>query len=53
MTMLDIIRKKREGLALTREEIASFVASYMRGEVPDHQAAPLPPRPARQSFGVS
>ena len=36
-----IIAKKRDGLALSREEIAEFVQSYARGEVPDYQMSAL------------
>jgi pyrimidine-nucleoside phosphorylase/thymidine phosphorylase len=36
-----IIRKKRDGLALSREEIFGFVERYMRGEIPDYQLAAL------------
>ena len=41
MNTLEIIRKKREGRALARDEIAAFVADYVRDEVPDDQAAAL------------
>jgi pyrimidine-nucleoside phosphorylase len=36
-----IIAKKRDGLPLDREEIASFVQGFSRGEVPDYQMAAL------------
>lgn len=36
-----IIRKKRDGLALEREEIVSFVEGYTRGEIPDYQCSAL------------
>jgi pyrimidine-nucleoside phosphorylase len=37
----EIIRKKRQGLALEREEIFDFIARYTRGEIPDYQASAL------------
>lgn len=36
-----IIRKKRDGLGLTREEIFEFIERYTRGEVPDYQCSAL------------
>jgi thymidine phosphorylase len=36
-----IIAKKRDGLALSREEIAAFVQGFARGEIPDYQMAAL------------
>jgi len=36
-----IIAKKRDGLTLSREEIAEFVQAYARGEVPDYQMSAL------------
>lgn len=41
MTMLEIIAKKRDGKALTREEITFFVNGYNEGSVPDYQASAL------------
>jgi pyrimidine-nucleoside phosphorylase len=41
MNAPDLIRKKREGLALEREEISDFVSRYTRGEIPDYQASAL------------
>lgn len=41
MNMVDIIVKKRNGEALTNEEIEWFVAAYTKGEVPDYQASAL------------
>ena len=41
MRMYDIIHKKREGLELTKEELAFFVQGYTRGEIPDYQASAL------------
>lgn len=39
MRMYDILHKKREGDALSAEEIAYFVRAYTAGEIPDYQAA--------------
>jgi pyrimidine-nucleoside phosphorylase len=39
MRAVDILAKKRDGFALSREEIDWFIASYTRGELPDYQAA--------------
>ena len=36
-----IIAKKRDGLALSREEIGAFVNGFARGEIPDYQMAAL------------
>src|SRR5262245_57191702 len=36
-----IIAKKRDGLALAREEIEAFVHGFSRGEIPDYQMAAL------------
>ncbi|MBQ9066616.1 MAG: thymidine phosphorylase [Clostridia bacterium] len=41
MRMYDIIEKKREGNALTAEEIRFFVGEYCNGRIPDAQAAAL------------
>jgi len=41
MDVPEIIRKKRDGLALAREEILGFVERYTRGEIPDYQCAAL------------
>ncbi|KGP72173.1 pyrimidine-nucleoside phosphorylase [Pontibacillus yanchengensis] len=41
MRMYDIIAKKRDGYALTKEEIDFFVEGYTNGEVPDYQASAL------------
>ena len=41
MRMIDIIAKKRDGAALTQEEIDFFVHSYTCGDLPDYQAAAL------------
>lgn len=39
MRTVDIITKKRDGGELTREEIDAFIQGYVRGDVPDYQAA--------------
>lgn len=39
MTMYDIIRKKRDGMELKKEEIEFVVRGYTKGEIPDYQMA--------------
>jgi len=39
MRIIDIIRKKRDGAELSREELAMVVEGYTRGDVPDYQVA--------------
>lgn len=41
MRITDIIRKKRDGFALSEEEICFFVNGYVNGEIPDYQIAAL------------
>ena len=41
MRMYDIIRHKRDGLALSDEEIAFFVQGFTDGSIPDYQASAL------------
>ena len=41
MRPYDVIKKKRDGYALSEEEIRAFIAGYARGEIPDYQAAAL------------
>ena len=41
MRMYDVILKKRDGGALSDEEIRFFIDGYVRGEIPDYQAAAL------------
>lgn len=41
MRMYDIIKKKRDGLVLTKSEIDFFVEGYVNGDIPDYQAAAL------------
>lgn len=37
--MYDIIKKKRDGVELSKEEIQGFVSGYVSGDIPDYQAA--------------
>jgi pyrimidine-nucleoside phosphorylase len=39
--MVDIIEKKRDGHALTTEEINFFINGYTEGKIPDYQASAL------------
>ena len=41
MTMYDIIEKKKNKLALTKEEISFFVNGYVNNEIPDYQVSSL------------
>lgn len=41
MRMYDIIEKKRNGQALTTEEINYFIDGYTNGNIPDYQASAL------------
>ncbi|HDI0339427.1 TPA: pyrimidine-nucleoside phosphorylase [Listeria innocua] len=41
MRMVDIISKKRNGKALSTEEIQFFIDGYTNGEIPDYQASAL------------
>ena len=41
MRMYDIIKRKRDGLELTPQEINFFVAGYVAGTIPDYQASAL------------
>ena len=41
MRMYDIIQKKRDGNALSKEEIQWFISGYIAGEIPDYQVAAL------------
>lgn len=41
MRAYDLIKKKRDGNALTSEEISFFIKGYVAGEIPDYQAAAL------------
>ncbi len=39
MNPVEIIRKKRDGLVLTAEELDSFISGFLGGDIPDYQAA--------------
>ena len=41
MRVFDIIKKKRDGFALTKQEIRFFIDGYVKGEIPDYQASAL------------
>ncbi|MBS4536231.1 pyrimidine-nucleoside phosphorylase [Clostridium sp. D2Q-14] len=41
MNMYEIIKKKREGNQLSKEEINYFIENYTNGNIPDYQAAAL------------
>ncbi len=41
MRMTEVIEKKRDGRALSRDEITYFVEGYTRGDIPDYQASAL------------
>ncbi|HLR08722.1 MAG TPA: pyrimidine-nucleoside phosphorylase [Bacillota bacterium] len=41
MRMVDIIEKKRDGYALTKEEIDFVIQGYTNGEIPDYQMSAL------------
>ena len=41
MRMVDIIEKKRDGHALSEEEIRFFIKGYVAGDIPDYQASAL------------
>lgn len=39
MRMYDLIKKKRDGEALSEEEIKFFIDGYVKGDIPDYQAS--------------
>ena len=41
MRLYDIIKKKRDGLELSKEEIDFFIDGYVKGDIPDYQASAL------------
>ncbi|MBE6589272.1 MAG: pyrimidine-nucleoside phosphorylase [Ruminococcaceae bacterium] len=41
MRVYDMIKKKRDGGSLTREEIAFLISGYCKGEIPDYQMSAL------------
>ena len=36
---IDVIRKKRDGIELSRSEIESLVNAYTKGDIPDYQVS--------------
>ena len=41
MRMVDLIIKKRQGEALSREEIAFWIDGYVKGQIPDYQVSAM------------
>ena len=41
MRFVDIIEKKRDGYALTQEEISFWIRGYVDGSIPDYQVSAL------------
>jgi len=41
MNTPEVVRKKRDGQSLTRDEIFAFVERFTRGEIPDYQCSAL------------
>lgn len=41
MDVLEIIARKRDGLGLTKDQIAAFVSGYAGGQIPEYQMAAL------------
>ncbi len=41
MLMIDLIKKKRDGYALTKEEIDFMIMGYTKGEIPDYQMSAM------------
>lgn len=41
MRMVDLIVKKRDGKALSKEEIDFFIQGYTKGQIPDYQASAM------------
>ncbi len=41
MRMYDVIKSKRDGKVLTKEEIDFFISGYVSGEIPDYQVSAL------------
>ena len=39
MRVYDVIKKKRDGNSLSKEEIDFFIEGYVKGEIPDYQAS--------------
>lgn len=41
MRIFDVIKKKKQGLELTKDEIDFFIQNYVKGEIKDYQASAL------------
>lgn len=41
MRMYDLIQKKKQGTALTKEEISFMIQGYTKGEIPDYQMSAM------------
>lgn len=41
MRMYDVIKKKRDGITLSKEEIYFFIEKYTKGQIPDYQVSAL------------
>ena len=41
MRMYDVIKKKRDGFPLEKDEIYAFIDGYVKGDIPDYQASAL------------
>ena len=41
MTPYEIISKKRDGMALNRQELTYFIRNYSVGKIPDYQMSAL------------
>ncbi len=41
MRMFDLIEKKKQGLALTKEEITFMIEQYVKGDIPDYQMSAM------------
>lgn len=41
MKMIDLIEKKRDGFALSKNEIEWFITNYTQGDIPDYQTSAL------------
>ena len=41
MNMYDLIMKKKQGEALSKEEICEMIQGYTNGEIPDYQMSAM------------
>jgi pyrimidine-nucleoside phosphorylase len=41
MRFVDLIEKKKAGLALTKDEIQFWIDGYVKGDIPDYQVSAL------------